>query len=127
MDQQKQNNPATKKLLDFLHELANGDEEKYSPLETIVEFLNMPESIEIANVVSDNFSADIDFRSYFNDMDSIKELIKLKSDSPEEYYKILYYEELLLNIIIMAVKCPYIIVLNPDNLFNSFYLQLRIK
>lgn len=113
-------------ILNFLDSKSKKDVE-VSTIETIVEFLNSDIAKDICDIVAESIEVDVDFHSYFTNMDSIRNLIALKETDKDSYYKIIHYENVLINIVVIATECPYIIVLNPDNLYNSFYLQLRFK
>lgn len=122
-------NPNTKKLLDFLHNifLPDSNVDDMSPMLAIIEFINGDITEGIADKIIDKLDIDIDFHSYFKDMESVNELIKLKETDIDTYYKVIHFENIILNIMVSVVNCPYIIVLNPDNLHKSYYLQLRFK
>lgn len=113
-------------ILNFLDSKSKKDVE-VSTIETIVEFLNSDIAKDICDIVAESIEVDVDFHSYFTNMDGIRNLISLKETDKDSYYKIIHYESVLINIVVIATECPYIIVLTPDNLYNSFYLQLRFK
>jgi len=127
MKSQKKTN--TEQILSFLHDLAlNGAESNIeSPMDAIVDFINSDITEGIAEKVIERLSINIDFHSYFKDRNSVAELIALKETDVETYYKVIYYENVILNVMVSVVNCPYIIVLNPDDLHKSYYLQLRLK
>ena len=127
MKSQKKTN--TEQILSFLHDLAlNGAESNIeSPMDAIVDFINSDITEGIAEKVIERLSINIDFHSYFKDQNSVAELITLKETDVETYYKVIYYESVILNVMVSVVNCPYIIVLNPDDLHKSYYLQLRLK
>lgn len=102
-------------------------DDEVSSIEAIIDFINSDITAGIADIVIARLDCNIDFHSYFKDLASVDELIALKSEDVEQYYKIVYHESVLLNIMVMAVNCPYIIVLNPENLYKSYYLQLKFN
>lgn len=61
-----------------------------------------------------------DFRAYFSDNDSLKELKELRHSDPDHFYRILRKEELFLNTCLQTFGFSrYIISLNPDKLFST--------
>lgn len=127
MKSQKKTN--TDIILNFLHDIAKTGKSSNneSPMDAIIEFINGDITEGIAEKVIKNISTNIDFHSYFKSKESLDELIALKETDTETYYKVIHYENVILNIMVSVVNCPYIIVLNPEDLNKSFYLQLRFK
>ena len=61
-----------------------------------------------------------DFRAYFSDNASLKELKELRRTDPDRFYRILRKEELFLNTCLQTFGfSKYIISLNPDKLFSA--------
>lgn len=117
----------TEQILKFLHDLALTHSDIESPMDAIIEFINSDNTADIAEKVIDRLDCDIDFHSYFKSREAVEELIALKETDIETYYKVIHFESVIINIMVTVVNCPYIIVLNPENLHKSFYLQLRLK
>ena len=75
-----------------------------------------PERIaEIERNVSDGE----EFRCYFEDEDSLKELGEMRYSDPDRFYRIIRKEELFLNTCLQTFGFHnYIVSLNPDKLFG---------
>jgi len=62
-----------------------------------------------------------DFRSYFVDKNSVKELLKLHEEDVDTFYRILRKEELFINTCLKTFGLDNIIIsLNPDTLLENF-------
>lgn len=77
---------------------------------------NYPERIaEIERNVSDGE----EFRCYFEDEDSLKELGEMRYSDPDRFYRIIRKEELFLNTCLQTFGFHnYLVSLNPDKLFE---------
>ena len=61
-----------------------------------------------------------DFRSYFEDDDTLQELNEMRSTDPDRFYRIIRKEELFLNTCLQTFGFHnYLISLNPDKLFGE--------
>lgn len=61
-----------------------------------------------------------EFRVYFEDVDSLKELGEMRQTDPDRFYTILRKEELFLNTCLQTFGFHnYLVSLNPDKLFGE--------
>lgn len=112
-------------LLEFLK--SEAVEVTTNPIDGIIEFLNTPEVLDITNIIIEKIQAKIDFHKYFTSNDGIEELKLLKTEDIAKYYKIIHYENIFINIITKCMEMPYTVVLNPDNLDDSYYLVIKVE
>lgn len=119
-------NNNTQAILKFLRTKANNNINPQA-LEAVIAFLHTDTVLEILPIIAEKIKCDIDFNSYFESMEQIEELKALKTEDPDKYYQIIYYETILINIICKALDIPYTIVLKPDDLDGSYYLMIKFK
>jgi hypothetical protein len=66
-----------------------------------------------------NISEGEEFRCYFEDEDSLKELGEMRYSDPDRFYRIIRKEELFLNTCLQTFGFHnYLVSLNPDKLFE---------
>lgn len=66
-----------------------------------------------------NISDGEEFRCYFEDEDSLKELGEMRYSDPDRFYRIIRKEELFLNTCLQTFGFHnYLVSLNPDKLFE---------
>ena len=66
-----------------------------------------------------NISEGEEFRCYFEDEDSLKELGEMRYTDPDRFYRIIRKEELFLNTCLQTFGFHnYLVSLNPDKLFE---------
>lgn len=76
-----------------------------------------PEKIE---KIEKSISNGEDFRSYFADDESLKELKELREYDIDKFYRIIHKEELFLNTCLQTFGFHnYLVSLNPDKLFGE--------
>ena len=90
-------------------------------LSTLAKIMSLyPDKVE---EIEESIKDGEDFRCYFEDEDSLKELGEMRYSDPDRFYRIIRKEELFLNTCLQTFglhNC--IISLNPDKLFNDFDL-----
>lgn len=119
--------PILNNILKYLENLALQD--RPDPLETIVAFVTMDEFVEASGLVLDVLLTgnNIDFFTYFESIDTLRELVKLKDKDIKKYYSIVYYENALIGMVSRILNLDYVITLNPDNLEKSYFIKLRYQ
>lgn len=120
--------PILNNILRYLENLALQD--KPDPLETIVTFVTMDEFTEASGLVLDVLLTgnDVDdFFVYFETIEKLRELVKLKDKDPIKYYNIVYYENALIGMVSRILNLDYVITLNPDKLEKSYFIKLRYQ
>lgn len=86
---------------------------------TIIAELMMkyPEQIE---EIEESIKDGEEFRCYFEDEDTLRELGEMRYSDPERFYRIIRKEELFLNTCLQAFGFHnYLVSLNPDKLFGQ--------
>lgn len=69
--------------------------------------------------IEDQIAKGIDFRSYFENTESAKKLLELRTTDPDLFYTILRKEELFINTCLITFGFQGILIsLNPDNLID---------
>lgn len=122
--QKKYNN--VENLLNFLTKVANKNI-FISALDSILEFLKTDGIDNIIDNIINNFKTTIDFHSYFISAESIEQLKELKSTDSNTYYQIIHLENILLNMLLNLMDMDYTIILNSDNLEESYFLAIKFK
>lgn len=79
--------------------------------------LKYPEQIE---EIEESIKDGEEFRCYFEDEDTLRELGEMRYSDPERFYRIIRKEELFLNTCLQAFGFHnYLVSLNPDKLFGQ--------
>ena len=79
--------------------------------------MKYPEQIE---EIEENIKDGEEFRCYFEDEDTLRELGEMRYSDPERFYRIIRKEELFLNTCLQTFGFHnYLVSLNPDKLFGQ--------
>jgi hypothetical protein len=79
--------------------------------------MKYPEQIE---EIEESIKDGEEFRCYFEDEDTLRELGEMRYSDPERFYRIIRKEELFLNTCLQAFGFHnYLVSLNPDKLFGQ--------
>lgn len=123
----KNQTPDLDNILKFLRKKAMND--RPNPLSSIVEFLNTDKVQLVFDEVLESIAAEDcpDYFTYFNSVDGINELEKLKNTDNELYYKVIIYGTALINTITRMLEMPFVIVITPEDLSKTYYIKLSAK
>lgn len=119
----------TELILEFLHNLASDTKNpENSPLNAILSFINEPSVITAIEKINDKLGCKYeDYIDYFWTIEDVENLIALKETDYEKYYTIIYYENILLNMLTKLFEIRYTIVLNFEDIYKSYLLELNTK
>ena len=123
----KSQTPDLDNILKFLRTKALND--RPHPLNSIVEFLNTERVQAVFEEVLESIAADEcpDYFTYFNSLDGINELVKLKDTDRELYYKVINCGTALINVLTRMLEMPFVIVITPEDLTKTYYIKLSAK
>ena len=123
----KKKTPILNNILKYLENLALQD--KPDPLETIVMFVTSDDFMEASGIVLDIMLTkdDADFFTYFENIEKLRSLIKMRKQDIKKYYDIVYYENVLISMVSRILNLDYVITLNPDDLAKSYFIKLRYQ
>lgn len=123
----KKKTPILNNILKYLENLALQD--KPDPLETIVMFVTSDDFMEASGIVLDIMLTkdDTDFFTYFENIEKLRSLIKMRKQDIKKYYDIVYYENVLISMVSRILNLDYVITLNPDDLTKSYFIKLRYQ
>lgn len=113
-------------ILNFLKNTSNGTISN-NVLSGIITFLNTNEAFEVLEILKDEINNELDYHYFFESLENIDKLNKLKETDIEVYYNVIHYETILINSICNVFELPYIVVLTPDDLEKSTILTLKFK
>lgn len=83
-------------------------------------YKKMAENESIVNEIEEKIGKGLDFRVYFSTKEKAKELMSLRTEDTEKFYKILRKEELFLNTCLQTFGFYDIIIsLDPDKLLDN--------
>ena len=113
--------------MNFLRKLAM--EDKPNPLLSIVDFVTSERAQQVFDKVLESIAADDcpDYYTYFITDEGIDELVKLKDTDNEMYYKVIVYGTALVNTLTRILDMPFVVVMTPDDLSNTYYIKLTTK
>lgn len=123
----KPETPELTNILKYLHNLAMND--KPNPLQSIVEFVMSEKAQQVFDKVLESIAADDcpDYYTYFTSDEGIDELVKLKDTDNEMYYKVIIYGTAMVNTLTRILDMPFVVVIPPDDLSNTYYIKLITK
>lgn len=116
----------TELIINFLKKTAKNDNDS-NAMDAIIEFLQRDMLEDAIPIIIEKIKTDYDFHSYFESCETINDLIALKTTEPEKYYSIIHFENILINILCALIEMPYIVVLEPEDLYKSYYLVINAK
>lgn len=126
-----------KSLLTYLKNLSKTtttktekENDDYDGIKAIIDFLHMEGAEDYILTIAEKLSIENtydDFYEFFENMDSVLNLVCLKESEPERYYNVVHYENILINILASIMGLKYRIVLNPEDLLHPYYLTLSRK
>lgn len=120
----------TESLLRFLESRgATGeDEESLELFDTLVAFVQQEELQDIKEALKEKITCKYpDFMDYFESTSKIQELMDMKEENPEKYYTIVHHANIILNLLCSLFENNQTIVLNPENLYKSYFLVIKLK
>ena len=123
----KPETPELNNILNFLRKLAM--EDKPNPLLSIVDFVTSERAQQVFDKVLESIAADDcpDYYTYFITDEGIDELVKLKDTDNEMYYKVIVYGTARVNTLTRILDMPFVVVMTPDDLSNTYYIKLTTK
>ena len=103
--------------------------DKPNPLQSIVEFVMSEKAQQVFDKVLESIAADDcpDYYTYFTSDEGIDELVKLKDTDNEMYYKVIIYGTAMVNTLTRILDMPFVVVIPPDDLSNTYYIKLITK
>lgn len=119
----------TQSILRFLETYGTTPVEKSMEMfNSLVEFLHQEEFSEIIELLKERIDSQYpDFLDYFNTTENILELIDLKTENPDKYYTVIQYTNIILNLLCTMTDSGQVIVLNPEDLYKSYFLVVKLK
>ena len=95
---------------------------------SLVEFLHQVEFSEIIELLKERIDSQYpDFLDYFDTTENILALIDLKTENPDKYYTVIQYTNIILNLLCTITDTGQVIVLNPEDLYKSYFLVVKLK
>lgn len=119
----------TQSILRFLETYGTTPVEKSMEMfNSLVEFLHQEEFSEIIELLKERIDSQYpDFLDYFDTTENILELIDLKTENPDKYYTVIQYTNIILNLLCTMTDSGQVIVLNPEDLYKSYFLVVKLK
>lgn len=119
----------TQSILRFLETYGTTPIEKSMEMfNSLVEFLHQEEFSEIIELLKERIDSQYpDFLNYFDTTENILELIDLKTENPDKYYTVIQYTNIILNLLCTMTDSGQVIVLNPEDLYKSYFLVVKLK
>ena len=119
----------TQSILHFLETYGTTPVEKSMEMfNSLVEFLHQEEFSEIIELLKERIDSQYpDFLDYFDTTENILALIDLKTENPDKYYTVIQYTNIILNLLCTMTDAGQVIVLNPENLYKSYFLVVKLK
>lgn len=126
-----------KSLLTYLKNLSKTttkitekEKDDYDGIKAIIDFLHMEGTDDYILQIAEKLTIDSeydDFYEYFDNIDSVLNLVCIKESEPQRYYNVVHFENILINILASIMGLKYRIVLNPEDLLHPYYLTLSRK
>ena len=119
----------TQSILHFLETYGTTPVEKSMEMfNSLVEFLHQEEFSEIIELLKERIDSQYpDFLDYFDTTENILALIDLKTENPDKYYTVIQYTNIILNLLCTMTDTGQVIVLNPEDLYKSYFLVAKLK
>ena len=119
----------TQSILRFLETYGTTPEEKSQEMfESLVNFLHQEEFTDVIELLKERIDSEYpDFLDYFDTTENILALIDLKTENPEKYYTVIQYTNIILNLLCTMTDTGQVIVLNPEDLYKSYFLVVKLK
>lgn len=119
----------TQSILHFLETCGTTPVEKSMEMfNSLVEFLHQVEFSEIIELLKERIDSQYpDFLDYFDTTENILALIDLKTENPDKYYTVIQYTNIILNLLCTITDTGQVIVLNPEDLYKSYFLVVKLK
>lgn len=119
----------TQSILHFLETYGTTPVEKSMEMfNSLVEFLHQEEFSEIIELLKERIDSQYpDFLDYFDATENILALIDLKTENPDKYYTVIQYTNIILNLLCTMTDTGQVIVLNPEDLYKSYFLVVKLK
>lgn len=119
----------TQSILHFLETYGTTPVEKSMEMfNSLVEFLHQEEFSEIIELLKERIDSQYpDFLDYFDTTENILALIDLKTENPDKYYTVIQYTDIILNLLCTMTDTGQVIVLNPEDLYKSYFLVVKLK
>ena len=119
----------TQSILHFLETYGTTPVEKSMEMfNSLVEFLHQEEFSEIIELLKERIDSQYsDFLDYFDTTENILSLIDLKTENPDKYYTVIQYTNIILNLLCTMTDTGQVIVLNPEDLYKSYFLIVKLK
>lgn len=119
----------TQSILRFLETYGTTPEEKSQEMfESLVNFLHQEEFTDVIELLKERIDSEYpDFLDYFDTTENILALIDLKTENSEKYYTVIQYTNIILNLLCTMTDSGQVIVLNPENLYKSYFLVIKLK
>lgn len=119
----------TQSILRFLETYGTTPIEKSMEMfNSLVEFLHQEEFSEIIELLKERIDSQYpDFLDYFDTTENILALIDLKTENPDKYYTVIQYTNIILNLLCTMTDTGQVIVLNPEDLYKSYFLVVKLK
>lgn len=119
----------TQSILHFLETYGTTPVEKSMEMfNSLVEFLHQEEFSEIIELLKERIDSQYsDFLDYFDTTENILSLIDLKTENPDKYYTVIQYTNIILNLLCTMTDTGQVIVLNPEDLYKSYFLVVKLK
>ncbi|MBR1610209.1 MAG: hypothetical protein IJ672_01775 [Methanobrevibacter sp.] len=119
----------TQSILHFLETYGTTPAEKSMEMfNSLVEFLHQEEFSEIIELLKERIDSQYpDFLDYFDTTENILALIDLKTENPDKYYTVIQYTNIILNLLCTMTDTDQVIVLNPEDLYKSYFLVVKLK
>lgn len=119
----------TQSILHFLETYGTTPAEKSMEMfNSLVEFLHQEEFSEIIELLKERIDSQYpDFLDYFDTTENILALIDLKTENPDKYYTVIQYTNIILNLLCTMTDTGQVIVLNPEDLYKSYFLVVKLK
>ena len=119
----------TQSILHFLETYGTTPVEKSMEMfNSLVEFLRQEEFSEIIELLKERIDCQYpDFLDYFDATENILSLIDLKTENPDKYYTVIQYTNIILNLLCTMTDTGQVIVLNPEDLYKSYFLVVKLK
>lgn len=120
---------STQSILHFLETYGTTPAEKSMEMfNSLVEFLHQEEFSEIIELLKERIDSQYpDFLDYFDTTENILALIDLKTENPDKYYTVIQYTNIILNLLCTMIDTGQVIVLNPEDLYKSYFLVVKLK